>query len=234
MAFELILPDIGEGVIEAEVQRWFVKPGDEVHEDQALVEVMTDKATVTIPSPRRGRVLRLHYREGELAKVHTPLLELELEAHGTNGKDAPETKPDVGGAPANGAPADRGRPSPAASSHAGAEGERRNKALATPAVRAMARQLGVDVNQVRGTGPSGRVTKDDLRHLADDRAPPEERPPAPPQRPAPFADHLPEQPPTDPIPHADEVVPLRGIRRRIAERMAQSKRSAAHFTFVEQ
>src|SRR6266511_1548367 len=79
MAFEFILPDIGEGVVEAEIQKWFVKPGDEVHEDQPLVEVMTDKATVTIPSPRRGRVTRLHYEEGQLAKVHHPLLELELE-----------------------------------------------------------------------------------------------------------------------------------------------------------
>ena len=80
MVFELILPDIGEGIVEAEIQKWFVKPGDEVHEDQPLVEVMTDKATVTIPSPRRGRVTRLHYEEGQLAKVHHPLLELELEA----------------------------------------------------------------------------------------------------------------------------------------------------------
>src|SRR5512146_1949637 len=121
MAFELILPDIGEGVIEAEVQRWFVKPGDEVHEDQALVEVMTDKATVTIPSPRRGRVLKLNYREGDVARVHATLLELEVEGAEAVPADAPVAA----------------------------------KALATPAVRAMARQLGMDVNAVRGTGPGG-------------------------------------------------------------------------------
>ena len=78
MAFQLILPDIGEGVVEAEVQKWFVAPGDEVVEDQPLVEVMTDKATVTIPSPRRGKVTRLFWKEGEIAKVHEALLEMEV------------------------------------------------------------------------------------------------------------------------------------------------------------
>ncbi len=77
MPFQLELPDIGEGVVEAEVQRWFVAPGDEVAEDQPLVEVMTDKATVVIPSPRRGRVIRLLWKVGEIAKVHAPLVELE-------------------------------------------------------------------------------------------------------------------------------------------------------------
>ncbi len=82
MAYQFILPDIGEGVVEAEVQKWFVAPGDLVSEDQPLVEVMTDKATVTIPSPRRGRVTRLFCGEGEVAKVHAPLLEMELESSG--------------------------------------------------------------------------------------------------------------------------------------------------------
>ena len=72
MAFRMELPDIGEGVVEAEVQQWFVAPGDVVEEDQPLVEVMTDKATVTIPSPRRGRVVRLFCKVGEIAKVHAP------------------------------------------------------------------------------------------------------------------------------------------------------------------
>ena len=67
MAYQLELPDIGEGVVEAEVQKWFVAPGDDVEEDQPLVEVMTDKATVVIPSPRRGRIVRLFWKEGEIA-----------------------------------------------------------------------------------------------------------------------------------------------------------------------
>jgi pyruvate dehydrogenase E2 component (dihydrolipoamide acetyltransferase) len=225
MPFELILPDIGEGVVEAEIQRWFVRPGDVVEEDQPLVEVMTDKATVTIPSPRRGRVVRLRYREGEVAKVHEALLEIDEEP----GSD---TTPERMAAPtAAGAP----------------------KALATPAVRSMARQLGLDVSAIRGTGPGGRVTKDDLRHATGGGERPRARnghqngrgaPPYPdegregaqlapdPQRPEPV--EAPEQAERAPVDHGDEVIPLRGVRRRIAERMAQSKRTAAHFTFVEQ
>src|SRR5512144_2316233 len=77
MPFQLLLPDIGEGVVEAEVQRWLVAPGDTVEEDQPLVEVMTDKATVVIPSPRRGRIVKLLWNVGDLAKVHAPLVEIE-------------------------------------------------------------------------------------------------------------------------------------------------------------
>ncbi len=222
MAFEFILPDIGEGVVEAEVQKWFVKPGDEVREDQPLVEVMTDKATVTIPSPRRGRVTRLHYQEGEIAKVHQPLLELEVASAQKPVPSAPEA-PTAAAVPS--APPDAPRAAPGRTE--------RQRALATPAVRAKARQLGIDVNTVHGTGPGGRVTTQDLDQARNGHvAHPE--PAATPQRPAPFAEELPEEQPTTEIAHGEEVIPFRGIRRRIAERMAQSKRTAAHFTFVEQ
>ena len=154
------------------MQRWLVRPDDEVAEEQPVVEVMTDKATVTIPSPRRGRVTKLLWKEGEIAPVHAPLLELE------------------GASPAAVATA----PAPTA---------------ATPAVRAVARQRGIDLDTVTGTGPGGRVTMQDL----DARA-------ARPEAPAPAPEI--------------EVVPLRGLRRLIAERTALSMRTAAHFTFVEQ
>jgi len=230
MAFEFILPDIGEGVVEAEVQKWFVKPGDEVHEDQPLVEVMTDKATVTIPSPRRGRVTRLHYEEGQLAKVHEPLLEIELEAA------APTPRPAAVEAPAAVAvPAAVPEHGPVPVAGQGAEPPRapQVKSIATPAVRAMARQLGIDLGAVQGTGTGGRVTKEDLAQVRNGRAQPPAQPPAP-QRPAPFAEQLPARSPVTEVAHGDEVIPLRGIRRRTAERMAQSKHTAAHFTFVEQ
>jgi len=235
MAFEFILPDIGEGVVEAEIQKWFVKPGDEVHEDQPLVEVMTDKATVTIPSPRRGRVTRLHYQEGELAKVHHPLLELELEAAApTPGPQPVKVEaPTAATTPATSTSTQRLSPPLEAREPEPSTTASRTKSLATPAVRAMARQLGVDVNAIRGTGPGGRVTKDDLDHARNGH-PSRTAPPPVPQRPAPFAEQLPARPDTAEVVHGDEVIPVRGIRRRIAERMAQSKRTAAHFTFVEQ
>lgn len=229
MTFKFILPDIGEGVVEAEVQQWFVKPGDHVLEDQPLVEVMTDKATVTLPSPRRGTVTRLLYEPGQLAKVHEPLLELVEDVN-------PSLEPTVMAPPEEHAPAEA--PEAAnASLLQEAGGLERRKVLAAPAVRAMARQLGVELGAVQGSGPGGRVTKDDVKQARNGHAAPSPGAAAPapaPQRPAPFAAQLPEQSPVREVLHGDEVVPVRGIRRRIAERMAQSKRTAAHFTFVEQ
>src|SRR5882762_8651401 len=81
------LPDIGEGVVEGEIVKWLIKTGDEIKEDQPMVEVMTDKATVTIPSPKKGKVLQTFGKEGEIAKVHHPLVQLELDgAVPTNGR----------------------------------------------------------------------------------------------------------------------------------------------------
>jgi pyruvate dehydrogenase E2 component (dihydrolipoamide acetyltransferase) len=206
MAYQFLLPDIGEGVVEAEILKWFVKPGDAVVEDQPLAEVMTDKATVTIPSPKRGRVTRLLWKEGDVAKVHHALVELELEGSGQEVAPVvalPVAAADVRAAVAAAAtvPLDRATPR--------ADG----RALAAPAVRALARQLGVDIQRVRATGPSGRVTKEDVRLMAGGNGPA-----------------------TIPLaaPGTVEIVPVRGLRRRIAEKMALSKRTAAHFTFVEQ
>src|SRR5436305_13692578 len=81
--FEFKLPDIGEGVVEGEIVKWLVKPGDQIVEDQPLVEVMTDKATVTIPSPRRGKVVQTLGKEGDIAKVHSTLVRLDLDGGGS-------------------------------------------------------------------------------------------------------------------------------------------------------
>ncbi len=217
MPYTLELPDIGEGVVEAEIMKWFVTEGDEVAEDQPLVEVMTDKATVTIPSPRRGRVLRRCWKEGELAKVHSALIELELEAAGAPAK---------GGAPAR-APAEAALPParppagpPLPVSRPTVEAPARptgTRALATPAVRALARELGLDLQRVPGSGDGGRISKQDLRAFQDGGGPAQER------RAVARVSR-----------GTDERIPLRGIRKKIAEKMALSKRTAAHFTFVEQ
>jgi pyruvate dehydrogenase E2 component (dihydrolipoamide acetyltransferase) len=263
MAFKLELPDIGEGVVEAEVQQWFVKPGDAVEEDQPLVEVMTDKATVVIPSPRRGRIVKLFFGPGDVAKVHSPLVEMELESGAVSpGAPAPEparpaaaARPDLGPSP-GGPSAEPARPRE--SIPPGPQ----QKPLATPAVRAMAREMGIDLQHVAATGAGGRVTKDDLdahrgrrnghgREVAaaslravtpsppaQETAQQATRTPSP--RPSPPA--VPGERGYGPRPPAvwgereqmDERVPLRGLRKRIAENMARSKRTAAHFTFVEQ
>src|SRR4051812_49721545 len=123
--FEFKLPDIGEGVVEGEIVKWLVKEGDQVAEDQPLVEVMTDKATVQIPSPRRGKVVRTHGKEGEIAKVHHPLVTLEVEGAGNevgNGRTAPAA------------------PTPMAAKSEPAAPEPGAKVLATPVTRRMARE----------------------------------------------------------------------------------------------
>ncbi len=202
MPFQLELPDIGEGVVEAEVQQWFVAPGDEVEEDQPLVEVMTDKATVVIPSPRRGRVVRLFWKVGDIAKVHAPLVELATgaEPEATEAAEAKARPPSAASSP----------PEPTHAAEKAAAAAPR-KALATPAVRAMAREMGIAIDGVPGSGPGGRVTKGDLEVA---------------RAPRPSSRGAAEGP--------EERIPLRGLRKRIAENMARSKRTAAHFTFVEQ
>ncbi|HVO21179.1 MAG TPA: dihydrolipoamide acetyltransferase family protein [Anaeromyxobacter sp.] len=210
MMLKLTLPDIGEGVVEAEVQRWLVADGDEVVEDQPLVEVMTDKATVTIPAPRRGRVVRLCCAVGEIAKVHAPLVELEVVEEEDLARPAPAR------------PAELPAPPPPAE----VAGTRPAKALAAPAVRARARSLGVDLRAVHGSGRGGRVTMEDLEARRGAEVPAREGGAAPAAQLAAVPDAV--------GPGLEERVPLRGLRKRIAENMARAKRTAAHFTFVEQ
>jgi 2-oxoisovalerate dehydrogenase E2 component (dihydrolipoyl transacylase) len=140
--FVFKLPDVGEGVAEAEVVAWHVAVGDVVAEDQPLADVMTDKATVELTSPAAGVVVERHGAEGEMLAVGSPLVVLETEA-------------------AAEAPADTA-PSPAAEPAAAAPAAAAGKALAAPAVRERAKTLGLDLAAVAGTGPQGRVTHADL------------------------------------------------------------------------
>src|SRR5690349_6734101 len=182
--FEFKLPDIGEGVVEGEIVKWLVKPGDAIVEDQPLVEVMTDKATVTIPSPRRGKVVRTFGKEGDIAKVHATLVVLDVDGAG-----AAQATPSTG-VPAQAAPTlpaqHAGEPAPLQTAgtkpertpqpaqpadHAnGGNGDFR-KVLATPVTRRMAREMGVDLASLQGTGPQGRVMKADVLAHAGNRGP---------------------------------------------------------------
>jgi pyruvate dehydrogenase E2 component (dihydrolipoamide acetyltransferase) len=260
--FEFKLPDIGEGVVEGEIVKWLVKAGDEVSEDQPLVEVMTDKATVTIPSPRKGKVLQTVGSEGDTAKVHQTLVVLEIDGGGADvgqphapptAQSAPPLPPQRAGSPAPLStapgpgrveqvaaprpqparstrvdvpqPMASGTPSygqaPAAPGSAG-NGEGRDKVLATPVTRRMAREMGVDLGSVRGTGPLGRVMKTDvLDYVEQQRSPQPER------------EETRARPQPRP-PGGEERIQLRGLRKRIAESMVRSKSTAPHFTFVEE
>ena len=207
--FEFQLPDIGEGVVEGEIVKWLVKPGDVVKEDQPLLEVMTDKATVTIPSPKAGKVLKTHGKEGELAKVHLPLVDLEIDGKGSPA--APAKAPGgTGAAPAKVAAVS----APVSSSE---------KQLATPVTRRMASEHGIDLANVSGTGPQGRVLKTDVEAFLASGNTALKAAPAPAKTFAPLA-----------VSAADQRLPIRGLRKKIAEKMVKSKFTAPHYTFVEE
>ncbi|TMB31934.1 MAG: 2-oxo acid dehydrogenase subunit E2 [Deltaproteobacteria bacterium] len=239
--WEFKLPDIGEGVVEGEIVKWLVQPGDQIVEDQPLLEVMTDKATVVIPSPRRGKVVETVGKEGEVTKVHSTLVVLEVEggapAEPQQGAAAPRP-PAAQEAPSIPARA-AGEPAPlstapgpaqnragqtmvsAAPGSRGGNGEQRDRVLATPVTRRMAKEMGVDLGALQGSGPLGRVMKNDvLAYVEQQKQPaPQVRAPAP-QRP--------------PASGGEQRIPIRGLRKRIAESMVRSKFTAPHFTFVEE
>ncbi len=219
------LPDIGEGIHEGEVVKWYVAPGDRVAEDEPMVEVMTDKATVTIGAPRTGVIERLCFEVGSVARVGEVLVVIGGDEPGAEAAKEESPRPTVASAVGDireGLPGAsffaRGR----AKGEGGGNGEARRRAyyaekpLATPATRKLARDLGVDIRTVQPTGPEGRVLREDVIRDGG-RAEP---------APAPRAE--------GPRGREDERVPLVGLRRVIAERLQHSKRTAAHFTFVEE
>src|SRR5690349_1780125 len=155
MAFNFYLPDIGEGVVEGEIVAWKVKVGDVVKLDQPLVEVMTDKATVEIPSPRAGRIAKINFKDGQICPVGQVLVEIDEDGAGA-GTTAPTPAPTHGGNGGNGhkTPSMPSAPSASTGAPTSAVYDRvevidvsanRGRVLATPATRRMARQLGVDL-----------------------------------------------------------------------------------------
>lgn len=205
---EFKLPDLGEGITEGEILKWMTKEGDMVKEDDPIVEVMTDKVNVQIPSPRSGRVSKILVKEGDVAKVGQTILVID------EGSGAPPAATHAVPAPVRpSAPAPPPTPAPAPSPT--------QWVPATPATRRLARELGVDIAAIRGSGPQGRVTEDDVRRSASGKA----------------ASTVTVQAPAQaaPMPAGkEEVVPLRGLRRTISERMAKSLRTTAQVTHVDE
>jgi pyruvate dehydrogenase E2 component (dihydrolipoamide acetyltransferase) len=230
MAYEFRLPDIGEGVAEGEVVQWFVKEGDPIAEDAPLVSVLTDKANVEIPSPKAGRIARIHAQVGEKVKVGGLLVTIETEGAPATGGTAPAApsspprgreaavpvvSPPAGPAPPPGAVADRG-------SGAG-------RILASPYLRRLAAERGIDLRTISGSGPDGRITEADLAPGAS--------PAAPSTMPGPARPPSPGAPPTPAEGDASDRLtrePIRGIRRAIADHMTIATHTAAHFTYVEE
>lgn len=245
---EFKLADIGEGIHEGEILRWLVKEGDEIAVDVPLVEVQTDKVAAELPSPVAGVIERILAREGQVVPVGTVLAVIrEAGAERAEAGGAAHAG-DAGGGGAQAAPAEAAQPAaqapqpgagetakPAETKVARPEGRRR--ALATPHVRALARKLGIDIDEVTGTGPVGRVTEEDVRRFAEGGVLVAEGE-APGRAPSPVdgnagrigAQAVSGAPDGLPV----EQVPLRGLRRRIAEHMVQAKRVIPHATHIDE
>jgi len=156
------LPDVGEGVVEGEIVDWKVKAGDSVTEDQPLVDLMTDKATVAIPSPVSGKVISTTGKPGDMVAVGAELIVFEVEGKGKEAEPEPEAAPDPEPKPEpEPEPEPVGTPEPALASVAAAAPAGK-RPLASPAVRRRAREAGVDLSGIQGSGPGGRISHDDM------------------------------------------------------------------------
>ncbi len=263
------LPDIGEGLVEGELVKWMVKEGEKVEEHQPIAAVLTDKAEVEIPSPKTATIAKLHAAPGQKVQVHGPLVTFS----GVSGAAKPahsvavENRSEAAAAPAAARPSrsanevlatpmirkmakdlgidigqvigtgPQGRvleadlkgfkpgaaPSPARGNTSG-----NDKANATPAVKQLATELGVDLSKVSGTGPGGRISETDVRAVAPKTAPASSAPSAA----ASYASGYP--PVAIARQNGDTTKPFSGIRRKIAEKMQQSRRTVAHVTHMDE
>lgn len=218
------MPDLGEGIAEVEVVQWRVQPGDPVSEDQVLADVMTDKATVEIPSPVHGTVLALGGAIGEALAVGAELIRLEVEGEGNVAAGAaPPSRPAApapsapAAAPPATAPAALNPVKPAPPPAALAPSPSNEKPLASPSVRQRARNLGIDLHSVTATGPARHITHADLDAIIAGSKP---------RSAEGGSRHAPRE--------GVQAVPLLGLRRKIAERMQDAKRRIPHFTYVEE
>jgi pyruvate dehydrogenase E2 component (dihydrolipoamide acetyltransferase) len=213
MAKQFKFPDVGEGITEGEIVRWLVKEGDEVKEDQTLAEIETDKAVVEMPSPYSGTILKIHAAAKDIIKVGQVLVTIGEKGEAV-GQVAAEAKPEEKAAPAAG---------PSVVGVVTDSKEEIREVLATPKVRKLALELGVDLKAVKGTGPQGRISEEDLKTAKAAAAAPKEG-----KKPAfkikekfDFYGEL-------------ERIPLRGVRRATAKRMHESVSTAAHVTHFDE
>jgi 2-oxoisovalerate dehydrogenase E2 component (dihydrolipoyl transacylase) len=220
--FTIKMPDVGEGVAEAEIVEWLVKIGDPVREDMAVAAVMTDKATVEIPTPVSGTVVWLGGEIGDTIAVRSPLIRIETDGE-DSGAAVPqpaqikteEPKPEQA-APAE-IPEKSSSPSPSTASPPPPRAVTElDKPLAAPSVRLLARDNGVDLRQIRGTGPAGRILREDVEQF--------------------LAQGMEVQPARQDLAKktSKEEIKLIGLRRRIAEKMALSISRIPHITYVEE
>lgn len=212
MAKEFRFPDVGEGITEGELVRWLVKEGEEIQEDQVIAEVETDKAVVELPSPYAGVILKRNFKEKDIVRVGEALVVIGEKGEALE-EEPGEKKEEK---------AEEARPAGIVGQIIESRQEIR-EVLATPKVRRLALELGVDLSQVRGSGPEGRITEEDIS-----RAPARKKPAVEARRPVPKIkskfDFYGEV----------ERLPLRGVRRATAKKMSESTAKAAHVTHFDE
>jgi 2-oxoisovalerate dehydrogenase E2 component (dihydrolipoyl transacylase) len=209
---DFILPDIGEGIVECEVVKWLVSQGQDIIEDQPVVEVMTDKALVEIPAKYSGVVTKLYYAEGDIAKVHFPLFAMQVTDENSAPLQEPSTVKEVETTEtnlSNTVTAVTSKPT-----HTDTDKENTGKALASPAVRRLARELEIELSQIVGSGEKGRVLKDDLTASA-----------------SPTLEPVVVTPKTT---GGKRVEPIRGIQAAMAKHMMHSVFTVPHFSVSEE
>jgi len=200
------LPDLGEGTVSAEIVAWRVNVGDMVQEDQPVAEMSTEKAVVEVPSPLSGRVVARHGEPGDVVAVGKELLEFETEAAATERKPAP-----AGPVPTPQKPVGNGRPL--------ASTLQTGRVMASPATRRRAREAGLDLTQVAGSGPNGRIERADLEAVLDSK---------------PSTSSAAKPSPARAARDGTEEIKVIGVRRVIAQRMSEAKRNIPHFSYVEE
>ena len=224
--FTFKMPDLGEGTVDAEIVAWHTKPGDAVTEDQLIVEVMTDKAAVEVPAPVSGRVISITGAPGDKVAVGSPLIVFDVSGGAVENGGAEQSPAAASAAvqtPTSGAvpPATPATAATAIPPATPAQPARHGRVMTSPANRRRAREAGIDLSTVVGSGPGGRILRNDLSAAA--------RPSGAAPRPA-----------TQPTPNRADVsaetseIKVIGLRRLIAERMSEAKRNIPHFAYVEE
>ena len=209
--FGFKLPDLGEGTVEAEIVAWHVKPGDLVVEDQVIADVMTEKATVELPAPVAGRVVSLVGEPGEAVPVGTEIIVFETADSSTEVAETPAK-------PSTLAPVESTAQKEAAREPA-------DHTLTSPSIRRLARDSGIDLTGIRGSGPMGRIVREDLEPYLQEQSGAAETTPA---------DQLAQVAPAAPPPAGVEEIEIVGVRRFIAKRMSEANRQVPHFSYVEE
>ncbi len=220
MAFEFKLPDIGEGIHEGEIVKWFVKVGDEVKEDDILCEVQNDKAVVEIPSPVSGKVLEIKAEEGSVKVVGDTLIVID-----TGDSAAPQASEEKAEQAEQKEEVKKEEEAPTVEAKSG---DKKKRVIAMPSVRKYARERGVNIQEVKGTGKNGRILKEDIdAFLAGKTGETEEKEVS-------VAEKVAAE--VEPLPTGanENRVPLRGVRKAIAKAMVNSKRTAPHVTHMDE